>query len=1196
MKKSIGQIALTEVGYLISPFERFDEKEYISQVLNEVGFTIEVDKLNVDFKHLKNAIKEVKIILKDIDELEDIDGIIKKVKELNKRLQPAIKEINKAMPSLQKAVEELTDLAKELKPLLKELPRRIVDYFVYIYVQEFHPKLFSVLNINGVIEEVNDQTDFAVKTIQWKRLPRLISKPHKNFDEVYDWNGNFNGEEFIGRLSNLLPSFQVAGDIYDQDTSISTQLGFSEEDEVQELRLPLFEDGFSDETYTGVNFHLTYLPRVLEILVDIDHLRNFEEQGEEFDPEDFVHEIEPDEYEVKRRAGLFFYPFAYGGLDYSKQLSETWLLEINGNLDLGAGFGLEVRPDEKINIKTDLFSDKFKEIINSSFEAKLTKSEPEAEYISIHGNPEEKGYFVGYKDYGLRFSVGGKNGNYYLQTETGLTGFTFRIDGTKGDGFIQKILKKVKLESVTNLTLGYSNDQGIYFAGSSGLEIFIPIHKKIGPVFLEKSFIGVYVSDGIDFNFETSFSTKLGPVHTNIEKIGVQYPFSFPDKKDGNFGPVDAGEIKFVAPNYVALEVESEIITGGGFLEFDKENGRYSGMLSLNMKSIELLAIGLITTKLPNNKKGFSMLISINMLFKDPIQLSFGFTLKGVGGIVGINRTMKVEEIRKRLATGAINSIMFPDDPIKNSAKIISDLRAIFPPKEKHFIIAPFLRIGWGVGKLIELDLGVILEFPFSGRLILIGSLGIYIPDKKIALTEIHVDVLGDFNFAEDYIRIEGKIRDSHVVGLPLKGGFAFVLAWDKRPQFLLSVGGYHPKYKKPPKFPAIDRLSTSIKYGSMVELTCAYYTAITSNSFQVGFEANLLAKAGKASLSGHFGFNALIQFNPIYFEAETSLRVALKYGSRKLAGVDLYFLLSGPKPWRVKGRAKIKIAFIKISIKFNFKWGGKQEKLPPTYITEIQMLEDLGKQIEAAENWGAKLPKNFTASETLRTIEDSEKAGLVLVHPSGYLELRQNLIPFHTNMEKYGESIFKEKTSFRINKMSISNGTTNTNIPITNHLKEFHAVSQFRSLSDAQKISSPDFEEFRSGVIFEGLDDFSFHGSELQHTDSLYEEINMDENSANNSNLRSLTEPVDNWEENRFHIRNKIRKQDQSNAFKLLEEAPSLEEECYVILNRFVWEIHSDLEFESYTKAIDYIQDNLDDDHRTWQILEKSAHNLELV
>ena len=62
----------------------------------------------------------------------------------------------------------------------------------------------------------------------------------------------------------------------------------------------------------------------------------------------------------------------------------------------------------------------------------------------------------------------------------------------------------------------------------------------------------------------------------------------------------------------------------------------------------------------------------------------FGFTLLAVGGIIGLNRTMNLDALLQGVRTGGINSVMFPKDVIANAPRIISDLRAFFPPRGGH--------------------------------------------------------------------------------------------------------------------------------------------------------------------------------------------------------------------------------------------------------------------------------------------------------------------------------------------------------------------------------------------------------------------------------------------------------------------------------------------------------------------------------
>ena len=602
--------------------------------------------------------------------------------------------------------------------------------------------------------------------------------------------------------------------------------------------------------------------------------------------------------------------------------------------------------------------------------------------------------------------------------------------------------------------------------------MLIPIHKELGLLYFDsvKWDYGPIVKTnalGAYLKVLSTFSTKLGPLIVKVENIGMGIQVTTPNQED-DLGTTDFS-YGFAPPKGIAIRLDSDIISGGGFLELDFDNHRYAGVLAfkipLEKREIALVAVGLINTRLPDGEKGFSMLISIGVFFNPGIQLSFGFTLNAVGGLVGIHRTMKVDILRERIQSGAVKSIMFPENVIENASKIISDLRAVFPAQKNHYVVAPFFKIGYSTPTVVEVDLGILVEFPFKGRFILLGSVGIYLPNKDVEkrLGELHVDIFGDFNFAASYILIEGRLRDSNLVGISLTGGFAFMLDWGSNPQFLLSVGGYHPRYKKPDRFPEIPRVTALIKRGEDIRLSCQYYQAITSNSYQIGFSAELVVKKGNARAYGFLGFNALLQFDPFYFETDIRITVEISYRGRSFFGIDMEFTLSGPEPWRAQGYAKIKVLFFSLKVKFNISWGDEQ-KAVPVFIKPDALLEKLKLQLQESGNWSAKLPDRYSKAESMLSLQEAEKQDQLFMHPSGYLELRQNLVPLNKTIEKLGNSYVETKTSYQISDYTFGQGApidSKTQSP----LLDYFSRGQFEDLPDDEKLSTPDFDLMSAGI-----------------------------------------------------------------------------------------------------------------------------------
>src|SRR5262249_27917546 len=162
---------------------------------------------------------------------------------------------------------------------------------------------------------------------------------------------------------------------------------------------------------------------------------------------------------------------------------------------------------------------------------------------------------------------------------------------------------------------------------------------------------------------------------------GAAIELSFPPGGHGALGPLDI-DFKFKPPRGAGLSIDTGVVVGGGFLFFDPDKGEYGGVAELSIVDIVTVkAIGLITTKMPDGSDGFSLLLILPPA-SPPIQLGFGFTLNAVGGLLGLNRAVMLDVLRDGVRTGAVDSIMFPDNVIANAPRIISALKGVFPPQE----------------------------------------------------------------------------------------------------------------------------------------------------------------------------------------------------------------------------------------------------------------------------------------------------------------------------------------------------------------------------------------------------------------------------------------------------------------------------------------------------------------------------------
>jgi hypothetical protein len=171
-------------------------------------------------------------------------------------------------------------------------------------------------------------------------------------------------------------------------------------------------------------------------------------------------------------------------------------------------------------------------------------------------------------------------------------------------------------------------------------------------------------------------------------------------------------------------------VKGGGYLSSTRQTRVCRRTAAVARQIVTITAIGLIPT-LADGSQGFSLLLIITAEFATGIQLGFGFTLLGVGGLLGLNRTMRLEALAEGVKNGALSGIMFPRDVVANAPRIISDLRNFFPPEQGKFLIGPMVKLGWGTPTLVSLSLGIIIEIP--GNIAIVGILRVALPADEAA-------------------------------------------------------------------------------------------------------------------------------------------------------------------------------------------------------------------------------------------------------------------------------------------------------------------------------------------------------------------------------------------------------------------------------------------------------------------------------
>ncbi len=527
-----------------------------------------------------------------------------------------------------------------------------------------------------------------------------------------------------------------------------------------------------------------------------------------------------------------------------------------------------------------------------------------------------------------------------------------------------------------------------------------------------------------------SATLKIGPISMTIADAGAWFGHWVQNTIVG-IQPLDGVGIAINA---------ADTISGGGFLK--KDGNSYSGALSLKLLFLDVFAFGIYT-----HKEYISFIAVLGARFPG-IQLSFGFMLTGVGGLVGINKRANTDLLRERLASGASGNVLFCEDPLRNTPTLLGDLAAFFPDAEGVFVVGPTLQITWLY--LVRFDLGVFIELPKLKIFILGSAKAIIGFSENAVLLYLRMDVFGEIDFARKLIAFDAHLINSTVLDvLNITGGAAFRLNFGDSPYILLSIGGFHERFNPGPiEVPRLERAgaSLSISVVANIWLRLEMYFAFTSNSLQLGAHLEAGLDIGPLSAHGFMAFDALIQFRPFHFDIEFHAGLDIEAFGVSWASVTVDGTIIGPGPLVVHAHASVKRLFIKVSASATFTLGSSNGD-KPTPISHV--VAELQSELDNASNVRAE----GDDPSVLYTQERAVVEG-ALVSPMGSLIWEQKKAPLDTTIDRLGGIALDGPHQLSVEKS-----------PAWTDEYDLFNPGAFTTLDESTKLNNATFQKLPAGV-----------------------------------------------------------------------------------------------------------------------------------
>lgn len=443
------------------------------------------------------------------------------------------------------------------------------------------------------------------------------------------------------------------------------------------------------------------------------------------------------------------------------------------------------------------------------------------------------------------------------------------------------------------------------------------VNKRIGPLSIAR--VGVNLKSSV-ITFGLDASVAVGPLTLLLEEMTFG---SSLDKFDPVFGLRGFG-----------LEYSTGPVAISGFF-IRKPNEEYFGAALIKTSQLTLKAVGAyaMTARGPS----FYLYAYLNY----PIGGPAFFFVEGLAAGFGFNRSVRtpaIEDVKNfPLVAIAVGSELF-----LTVAERMAD--GNFVPIDPGKI---FLAVGVRFTTFKQLDsfLLIIATFGDSFRLDLLGLSKLVIPTPipgaapKTPLAEIELAIKGTFAPAEGFVGVQAQLtQNSYILSrdCTLTGGFAF-FTWFEGSKFegdfVITLGGYHPDFKRPGHYPVVPRLGFNWNISSEINIKGGMYFALTPSCVMAGGRLEATFSSGGLKAWFIIGADFIIGWKPYFYDARLYLSMGVSYTfwffGKQTISFDIGAALHiwGPE---FSGTAYVDLGIVDFTVEFGS--GASQEVKPIDY------------------------------------------------------------------------------------------------------------------------------------------------------------------------------------------------------------------------------------------------------------------------
>jgi len=456
---------------------------------------------------------------------------------------------------------------------------------------------------------------------------------------------------------------------------------------------------------------------------------------------------------------------------------------------------------------------------------------------------------------------------------------------------------------------------------------WLPLQRSFGPIYVEQVGVGAEDTDGTTTALQLLLDGGLQMLGlaVQVDDLSVTIPTATPLQPDTwRLG---------LAGLAVGMDT-SGLRIAGGLRERrppTPPNSQplppdYVGMIRVEFAQYGITAIGGYG-EFPDGAGGTYTSFFLFGALSAPIGGPPAFFVTGIGAGAGINRRLIVPDDMAQLPGFPLVAAMDPSSDLATDPMGALDLLGeTFPAERGTLWFAAGVRFTSFV--VVESIAVLSAEIGDGLEINLLGLSRMDLPNPLTPMARIELALRARFSTTEGVLSVIAQLTDNSWIineSCRLTGGFAFV-TWFRTGQFVLTLGGYHPRFARPAEFPLVPRLGFVWQVSDILSIKGESYFALTASCVMAGAKLDASLDAGWIWGRLVVGFDALVAWDPFHYciHAYVSVSVGFKIeicvpflGCARIKfsmsiGADLE--IEGPE---LRGTAKLDLDVTSFTVRF---------------------------------------------------------------------------------------------------------------------------------------------------------------------------------------------------------------------------------------------------------------------------------------